>query len=183
MLSDKAIHRLSAPNPMTDKLKVDTENGKQEISPERNGILHVIASKSEMGGCKREEVRASDSPGGCVEIEEKKEAWDQAERNLEELIQQVIHEENSYQRARLPCRLLVLNIAAGAKERDLYEFFYRFRSSVRNIKILPSRDPISRTQIAHVDMSTRSIALEASYMTNNIFGLIPKIKLAVETGD
>jgi hypothetical protein len=51
--------------------------------------------------------------------------------------------------------------------------------SSQDVKILPGRDPIKRTQVAHVDFSTRDAAIRASFSIGNIFGLIPDLKLAV----
>jgi MoxR-like ATPase len=55
----------------------------------------------------------------------------QANEELENIIQQVLEEETVHQtvenKARLPRRLIVSNIAADAGEEDLREFFYSFR--------------------------------------------------------
>lgn len=50
----------------------------------------------------------------------------------------------------------------------------------RNVTILSVRDPVKRTRTAYVDMYSRKVAVRASYEVGGIFGLIVKIKLAVE---
>jgi hypothetical protein len=48
------------------------------------------------------------------------------------------------------------------------------------LKMLPGRDPIKRTQVAHIDLVTRTAAKHASYMFGYVFGLMLHIMLAVE---
>jgi hypothetical protein len=50
----------------------------------------------------------------------------------------------------------------------------------KELKLLPQRDPIKGTKVAHIDMVTRHYAVRASYMTGYIFGLLVDIKLAIE---
>ena len=49
-----------------------------------------------------------------------------------------------------------------------------------DITFLPDRDPLKRTQTAHIDMSSRKAAIQASYITGHVYGLIFDVKLAVE---
>jgi hypothetical protein len=50
----------------------------------------------------------------------------------------------------------------------------------QNIAILPEREPAKRTKTAYIDMYSREKAVHASYEVGAIYGLIVKIKLAVE---
>ncbi|KAF9692623.1 hypothetical protein EKO04_009519 [Ascochyta lentis] len=77
-------------------------------------------------------------------------------------------------------RLVVSNLAAGADEQELERLFRKHRFEIVNIDLLSDRDPLRRTQTAHVDMSSREAAVQASYLTGHIYGLIVHIKLAVE---
>jgi hypothetical protein len=56
----------------------------------------------------------------------------QADKNLTELIEYTLQEEEKYQGAekerRLPRRVVVSNIATGAVEGDLKDFFHGFRN-------------------------------------------------------
>jgi hypothetical protein len=68
---------------------------------------------------------------GYKACQEKDRIVSQANEELENIIQQVLEEETVHQtvenKARLPRRLIVSNIAADAGEEDLREFFYSFR--------------------------------------------------------
>jgi len=46
--------------------------------------------------------------------------------------------------------------------------------------MLPGRHPVKRTKVAHMDMVSRQYAIEVSFMTGSIFGLMLKMELAVE---
>lgn len=48
------------------------------------------------------------------------------------------------------------------------------------ITILPERDPMLGTKTAHIEMSSRKAALQASHATGSMYGLIYKVRLAVE---
>lgn len=54
------------------------------------------------------------------------------------------------------------------------------RLTSRDVTLLSKRDPLKRTRTAYVDMYSRNVAVRASYEVGGIFGLIVKIKLAVE---
>jgi hypothetical protein len=50
----------------------------------------------------------------------------------------------------------------------------------QELKLLPERDSVKRTRVAHIDMLTREAAIRASYMSGSIFGLVLDIKLAID---
>jgi hypothetical protein len=52
-----------------------------------------------------------------------------------------------------------------------------------DIALLPDRDSLKRTQTAYIDMSSRKAAIQASYTTGEVYGLIFDVKLAVEQKD
>ena len=98
---------------------------------------YVIAIQLENTGFKWEEAQGwttylfSNGLDGYKARQEKDRILQQATEELDEIIQQVSQEEGRYlsteNRARLPCRLIVSNIAADAGEEELKEFFYPFR--------------------------------------------------------
>ena len=45
--------------------------------------------------------------------------------------------------------------------------------------MLPDRDPLKRTQTAHVNFSSRKTAVQASFISGQVYGLIFDVKLAV----
>ena len=49
-----------------------------------------------------------------------------------------------------------------------------------DVTLLPDHDSVKRTRTAHVDMDSRKAAVRASYEFGAIYGLLVKIKLAVE---
>ncbi|KAH7401944.1 hypothetical protein DE146DRAFT_449278 [Phaeosphaeria sp. MPI-PUGE-AT-0046c] len=106
----------------------------------------------------------------------------QASQELDAVIEQVLREEEHHlgteDKNRIPRRLIVSNLAAGASGDDLQEFFYPLRYKIQEIKVLPIRDPSKGTQVAHVDMFTRQDAVRASFTVGSIFGLIPILQLA-----
>jgi hypothetical protein len=56
---------------------------------------------------------------------------------------------------------------------------FNLLSSV-DVTLLPDRDPVKGTRAAHVDMDSRRAAVHASFEVGGIYGLVVKIKLAVE---
>lgn len=107
------------------------------------------------------------------------------------------------EKERLSCRLNVSNLAAGAEEEDVRDFFllHDYDMSVvshthvykvvswaddycsREIKVLTVRDPSRRTRTAQLDMWTRNAAVRASFLHGSIFGLKLIIELAVGIDD
>jgi hypothetical protein len=53
----------------------------------------------------------------------------------------------------------------------------------QELKMLPDRDPVKRTKVAHIDMYIREAAIRASFMTGGIFGLLLDLKLAIAKED
>ena len=49
-----------------------------------------------------------------------------------------------------------------------------------DVTLLPDREPVKRTRTAYVDMDSRKVAVRASYEVGGIYGLVVKIRLAVE---
>ncbi|KAF1920065.1 hypothetical protein BDU57DRAFT_508165 [Ampelomyces quisqualis] len=154
---------------------------------------YVIALQLEKAGLPWEQLRSwttylfSSGPDGHEACQEKDKIVQLATYELDAIIKQNLGDESrdleAEHLARLPCRVVVSNIAAGADEDDLKEFFYPFRYQVQKLNMLPYQDPIKRTKVAHIDMYTRESAIRASYMTGSIFGLLPDIQLAVEKED
>ncbi|KAI4691472.1 uncharacterized protein J4E84_003766 [Alternaria hordeiaustralica] len=121
------------------------------------------------------------------ESEAKKEKEDMVRRENEKLdatIKYVLEEEEKYhateEKKILPYRLIVTNLAASVDEEAIRILFIEYRWDIRNITILPEREPVKRTRTAYIDMDSRKEAIRASYEVGSIYGLIVKIKLAVE---
>lgn len=49
--------------------------------------------------------------------------------------------------------------------------------------MLPDRDALKRTQTAYVDFCSRKSAVQASFLSSQIYGLIFDVKLAVPVDD
>ncbi|CAI9634972.1 unnamed protein product [Alternaria burnsii] len=115
---------------------------------------------------------------------EKEKMLDRENEKLEATIKYVLEEEKRYhaieENKRLKNRLIVSNLAADVDDKAIRTFFARYVTEIRNVTILSVRDPVKRTRTAYVDMYSRKVAVRASYEVGGIFGLIVKIKLAVE---
>ncbi|KAB2100922.1 hypothetical protein AG0111_0g10775 [Alternaria gaisen] len=119
------------------------------------------------------------------ETQRKKETMLERENEkLEATIKYVLEEEKRYraieENKRLKTRLIVSNLAADVDDKAIRAFFAKYVTEIRNVNILSVRDPVKRTRTAYVDMYSRKVAVRASYEVGGIFGLIVKIKLAVE---
>ncbi|KAH9860410.1 hypothetical protein J1614_011741 [Plenodomus biglobosus] len=108
-----------------------------------------------------------------------------ATQELDDIIQNTLEAEKRHKLAeekeRLPCRLIISNVAAGAEEEDVLFFFRSHAYDIRDLKFLEMQDPVKRTKTVQLDMWTRRAAVMASYMYGSIFGLILDIKMAVAT--
>ncbi|KAJ4321764.1 hypothetical protein N0V94_002731 [Neodidymelliopsis sp. IMI 364377] len=107
-----------------------------------------------------------------------------AENSLKRIVEDYIEVEQRIRQreedTKLQRRLVVSNLAAGADEQALYELFRKYHHQIDTITFLPDRDPLRRTQTAHIDMSSKETAMRASYLTGAVYGLIVDIRLAVE---
>jgi hypothetical protein len=169
-------------------------------------IPYVVALELERSGCEWEVAqgwtRCLFSSGlASYEVQRDKEiAVAHAEAALEKIITSVMEAEEEKRRkdeeTKLQRRLIVTNLAAGADAEEMERQFrqYRYdmqvptaplaatRSANRNslaITLLLERDPFKRTQTAHVDFSSRKTAVQASYMSGQVYGLIFDVRLAV----
>jgi hypothetical protein len=114
-----------------------TEGEKHESQFNQAIMPYVVAIHLETAGFSWEKALGwttylfSSGLDGYKACQEKDKIVSQASEELERIIQQVLEEETVHQtlenKARLPRRLIVSNIAADASEEDLREFFYSFR--------------------------------------------------------
>ncbi|KAJ4380150.1 hypothetical protein N0V86_004459 [Didymella sp. IMI 355093] len=175
-----------------------------DLPPE--AIPYIVALELERSGCEWEVVqrwtRCLFSSGlASYEVQRDKEiAVAHAEAALQKTIASVMEAEEENQRkeeeTKLQRRLIVSNLAAGADTEEMECQFWQYRydmqvpiaplaatqSANRNslaITLLPERDPLKRTQTAHVDFASRKTAVQASYMSGQVYGLIFDVKLAV----
>ncbi|CAN9389181.1 unnamed protein product [Alternaria alternata] len=115
---------------------------------------------------------------------EKEVMLERENEKLEATIKYVLEEEKRYraieENKRLVTCLIVSNLAADVDDKAIRAFFAKYVTEIRNVTILSVRDPVKRTRTAYVDMYSRKVAVRASYEVGSIFGLIVKIKLAVE---
>ncbi|KAJ4411128.1 hypothetical protein N0V91_001501 [Didymella pomorum] len=106
-----------------------------------------------------------------------------AEEALQKTIASVmqVEEENRQkdEERELQRRLIVSNLAAGADAEEMERQIWQYRYDIVNITVLPDRDPLKRTQTAHVDFSSRETAVQASFTSGQVYGLIFDVKLAV----
>ncbi|KAF2876835.1 hypothetical protein BDV95DRAFT_561684 [Massariosphaeria phaeospora] len=106
----------------------------------------------------------------------------QAHEELDKIVAQALEEEMTFreldEKARLPCRIVVSNIAADAEMDDLLDFFHDFVSDILEITFLETRDPVKRTRTAYIDMCTSDAAQQASHAYGYIFGLSVEVELA-----
>jgi hypothetical protein len=127
--------------PTTESQHVPLSNNHDGIEPvcDKALIPSVIALQLETAGVNSEEAQGwteylfGSGLNSHKKQQEKATVVAQAEKELDELIEYTLREEERYQRTenerRLPCRLIVSNIAADAAEEDLKEFFYHVRST------------------------------------------------------
>ncbi|KAG9196602.1 hypothetical protein G6011_01723 [Alternaria panax] len=150
----------------------------------------AVALRLEAGDAEWKDVEAgrtqsfSDGIDKQEAEKEKEDMWKRENEKLEATIKYVLEEDKRYraieETRRLSTRLIVSNLAADVDDKAIRMFFSRYITDVRNITILSKRDPVKRTRTAYVDMYSRKVAVHASYEVGGIFGLIVKIKLAVE---
>ncbi|KAH4005146.1 hypothetical protein HBI13_024800 [Parastagonospora nodorum] len=163
------------------------------VTLDKTLLPYTIALQLEIAGIPWEEIQGwttylfSEGLDGYKACQDKDAIVKRANEELDKTIAQVTEETKHYwgiqDEVRLPCRVIISNIAAGADVGDLQEFFRSFRFVVEEIRMLPGRDPVKRTKVAHMDMVSRHYAIQASFMTGSIFGLMLKIELAVEKKD
>lgn len=119
----------------------ETEDSKAPHEPkvalEKDGLPSVVALQLEKTGCNWEQVKAwteylfSNGLNGYTAQKEKEAIIQRAELELEQTKEYVLSEEAVYraaeEKASLPFRLLVTNIAADADEEELAVLFWDFR--------------------------------------------------------
>ncbi|CAE7201543.1 RNA-binding protein [Pyrenophora teres f. teres] len=153
--------------------------------------LMILSSSSELANSSirttSELLDPTAIPFDTAEDKARKEIEDMMQREEEKLnaiIAYALQEELEYQareeEKRRPSRLILSNLAADIDEEAIREFFTKYERNLYSITIHPERDQVKRTRTAHVDMTTRSSAVRASYEVGGIFGLMVKIRLAVE---
>jgi hypothetical protein len=119
----------------------DLVNGKLDAVIDPAVMPYIIALQLESAGLPWDEAQGwtkylfSTGFDSHKARQAKDKIVEQAAQDLDKLIEQVLHEEKQYlamdNEVRRPCRLLVSNIATGACEEDLKEFFpYQFRHSM-----------------------------------------------------
>jgi hypothetical protein len=126
--------------PTIEDLYVKLSNNQDEIESvcPKELVPYVIALELEMSGQEWEKgllwteyLFGSDLNSHKAE-QEKAAVVAQTEKDLHELIEYTLHEEEKYQQAeterRLPCRVVVSNIATAVDIGDLKVFFYGFRN-------------------------------------------------------
>jgi hypothetical protein len=135
---------------------------------------------------------------------EREEMVKQEEVKLDAIIKQTLEEDKKYlaaeEKQRFPFRLIVstsprtsIRMRSASSSRTLpgtcklpLPFTPNLKGNHANllfsveVTLLPERDPVKRTRTAHVDMDSRKATVHASYEVGGIYGLVAKIKLAVE---
>ncbi|KAJ4301058.1 hypothetical protein N0V90_003148 [Kalmusia sp. IMI 367209] len=167
--------------------KIDRE---RERRIPREYIYYTIPLQLESAGCDWEKVKGwttylfSGGSTGHSAVRHRNQIIDEAAKELDAIITKVLNEESAYcaneEKTMLPYRLIVTNIAASAGTDELAWLFYDFKFNIRHIKLLEVRDPVKRTQTAHIDMQTRHAARQASFTMGSIYGLMVKVHLATE---
>ncbi|KAF3052947.1 hypothetical protein E8E11_003933 [Didymella keratinophila] len=152
-------------------------------------IPHAVALELELSGCDWAVVQGwtrclfSSGLDSYRAQKEKEIAVVHAEEALQKTIASVmkVEEENRQkdEETKLQRRLIVSNLAAGADAEEMERQFWQYRSDIVNITMLPDRDPLKRTQTAHVDFSSRKLAVQASFISGQVYGLIFDVKLSV----
>ena len=107
------------------------------IALDKNIAPYVIALQLEIAGLPWEEVQGwttylfSDGFSNYKACQERDAIVKRANEELDKTIAQVTEESKHYlsiqNEARLPCRVIISNIAAGAEVEDIQEFFHSFR--------------------------------------------------------
>ncbi|EUC38660.1 hypothetical protein COCCADRAFT_32314 [Bipolaris zeicola 26-R-13] len=89
-------------------------------------------------------------------------------------------EDEEDKKRQLARRLILSNLAADVDKKSILVFLAKYRSNIRRVTLLPERDPVKGTRSVHIDMDSRRAAVYASFQHGHVFGLMVKIKLAVE---
>lgn len=108
-------------------------------------------------------------------------------------------EDEEDKKRQLARRLILSNLAADVDKKSILVFLAKYRSNMyvcqyasstrlgtnmdvnsRRVTLLPERDPVKGTRSVHIDMDSRRAAVYASFQHGHVFGLMVKIKLAVE---
>ncbi|KAF3038855.1 hypothetical protein E8E12_008335 [Didymella heteroderae] len=170
----------------SDEDRIETVDS-ADLSPE--AIPYVIALVLEHSGCEWEVARGwtrclFGSGLDSYEAQKEKEiAVARAEEALQKTIASVmeVKEENRRkdEETKLQRRLIVSNLAASADVEGIECQFSQYRYDIVEITMLPDRDPLKRTRTAHVDFASRKTAVQASYISGQVYGLIFDVKLAV----
>ncbi|KAL5121835.1 hypothetical protein ACEQ8H_000050 [Pleosporales sp. CAS-2024a] len=130
---------LLAPEPMVARIASDIQVRENEnfAALDKNIIPYIIALQLEMAGLSWEEIQIwttylfSDGFDGYKACLQKDAIVKQATKELDEMVEHLPKEDEHYRKleneARLPCRLIVSNVAADAGVGDLRQFFSPFR--------------------------------------------------------
>jgi hypothetical protein len=107
------------------------------VALDKNFVPYVVALQLEIAGLPWEELQGwttylfSEGFSSYKACQERDAIVKRADEELNETIAQVTEESKHYlsiqNKARLPCRVIISNIAAGAEVEDLQEFFHSFR--------------------------------------------------------
>ncbi|USP79759.1 uncharacterized protein yc1106_07033 [Curvularia clavata] len=168
------ICRHSGP-PMTDAL-------------DRETIPYAVALMLESAGCKWEEVMgwtlflfSSGMDEYRVRQERKQKA--QEKETFDAMMARLLAREEkrrAVEKTPFANRVILSDLAADVDPKSIHQFFSKYQKDIRDITLLPDRDPVKRTRTAYVDMSSRTAAVCASFEFGYIYGLKVQSKLAVE---
>ncbi|KAI2479513.1 RNA-binding protein [Pyrenophora tritici-repentis] len=172
-------------NKMGSSVPGSSDNNGDNLETLRCSLM-ALPSLSELGTSSIHTTSELPNPAAfpldTAEDKARKEAEDMIQREEDKLnaiiayaLQKEVEHQAWKEKRRRPSRLILSNLAADIDEEAIREFFIDY-----SITIHPERDPVKRTRTAHVDMTTRSSAVRASYEVGGIFGLVVKIRLAVE---
>ncbi|KAF2474773.1 uncharacterized protein BDR25DRAFT_215049 [Lindgomyces ingoldianus] len=114
---------------------------------------------------------------------EKEDFVKRAYAKLDNLIKQTLEEITTYEAAQRKVnvrnRIIVSNIAADAGVEEVYQLFSEYH--IRQVSILPEREPIKRTRVAEVELFDEESAKRASRIIGYIFGLLVEARRATDT--
>ncbi|CAN9411628.1 unnamed protein product [Alternaria alternata] len=186
--TSRDFQRTTRDTPVNSMRSNPQEHAVENLQPDDTPPVAILILEPGDAECKDVQVGCTQPfSDGIDEQETRKEKEMMLERENEKLeatIKYVLEEEKRYraieENKRLKTRLIVSNLAADVDDKAIRAFFAKYVTEIRNVTILSVRDPFKRTRTAYVDMYSRKVAVRASYEVGGIFGLIVKIKLAVE---
>lgn len=140
MVSPSPDQMMSASTTTSAQISTITEDATRKEGMATDITPYIVALQFELAGLEWDKTRGwttylfSNGLDGHKACQEKEAIVQQATKELEMVIQQAMEEEMRYMsmdnKTRLSRRLVVSNIAAGAGEEDLREFFYGHKSAV-----------------------------------------------------